>query len=947
VSEILPNPSAVRLLLPDAPVLAAWHQGAALLSVEGEIELLSHAAARARLRQGGPPILCHAPSVARRLGVPAGFEAIDLLELFLFARPGRACAPSAKGLAAALGLEPPGDLESEPGFLLDAATALLRGLARDRELAIQGDADRIAAAMGRAGWAWAPSVLAALGRPNSVASNDAFRVWRRLPEWEETAPPPPPGSEPVTPVEARRRLAELLGPGAEDRPGQADFASAASFAFLPREAQGEPRMVLAEAGTGTGKTLGYLAPASVWAERNGAPVWISTYTRNLQRQIAGELQRLGPAGSGVVVRKGRENYLCLLNYEETLQGIGGQGRMVAALGLVARWARVTADGDLFGGDLPGWLDDLTGGRIRGLADRRGECIHSACPHWKVCFVERGIRAARHARIVVANHALVMIQAAWGMGDEGALPVRYVFDEGHHVFDAADSAFSAHLSALEGLELRRWLLGAEGARSRARGLQARIEDLVGKDEAMGSALHEALLAARALPRGDWAARLEDDPGEALADVEALAVVAQGHPFEGFLGLLRRQVLARASDAERQFALECEVEPPLPEIAEAAGRLERELGRIAEPVRRLKDGLLARIEDEAETLETDARTRIAAMARSLERRALQPLSAWRAMLRRLAPGGVADPKFVDWFAIDRRDGRAVDVGFHRHWRDPTEPFAAVVAGPAHGVLITSATLRDAGEDNPEKAWAMAEARTGTVHLPAPALRADLASPFDYGAATRALIVTDVRKDSLDQVAAAYRALFVASGGGGLGLFTAISRLRAVQARIAGPLEEAGIQLHAQHVDPLDATSLVELFRADEDSCLLGTDAMRDGVDVPGRSLRLLVFDRVPWPRPDILHRARRAGLRGDRAAERVADDRIARARLRQAFGRLVRRQGDRGVFVLLDPMTPTRLLSALPAGVEAERVGLAQAVRVVAGFLGEGSVEAGSPETLPPS
>jgi dTDP-D-glucose 4,6-dehydratase len=69
--------------------------------------------------------------------------------------------------------------------------------------------------------------------------------------------------------------------------------------------------------------------------------------------------------------------------------------------------------------------------------------------------------------------------------------------------------------------------------------------------------------------------------------------------------------------------------------------------------------------------------------------------------------------------------------------------------------------------------------------------------------------------------------------------------------------------------------------------------DGVDVPGRSLRLLVFDRVPWPRPDLLHKARRSRFGG-----KGYDDAIARARLSQAFGRLIRRADDRGVFVMLD-------------------------------------------------
>ena len=191
---------------------------------------------------------------------------------------------------------------------------------------------------------------------------------------------------------------------------------------------------------------------------------------------------------------------------------------------------------------------------------------------------------------------------------------------------------------------------------------------------------------------------------------------------------------------------------------------------------------------------------------------------------------------------------------------------------------------------------------------------------------MVVTDVRKDDLGQVAAAYRALFEAAGGGGLGLFTAISRLRAVHDRIAGPLDAAGVPLYAQHVDPLDVATLIDIFRGEEHACLLGTDAVRDGVDVPGRSLRLIVFDRVPWPRPNILHRARR-----DAFGRRRYEDMIARLRLKQAFGRLVRRADDTGVFVLLDPMMPSRLFGAFPEGVEVRRLGIREAVAETAEFL----------------
>jgi len=132
-------------------------------------------------------------------------------------------------------------------------------------------------------------------------------------------------------------------------------------------------------------------------------------------------------------------------------------------------------------------------------------------------------------------------------------------------------------------------------------------------------------------------------------------------------------------------------------------------------------------------------------------------------------------------------------------------------------------------------------------------------------------------------------------------------------------------------MDTASLIEIFRAEENSCILGTDAIRDGVDVPGRALRLVVFDRVPWPRPTILHRARKKAF-----GSTTYDDRITRLRLKQAYGRLVRRAGDQGVFVILDSRTPTRLLTAFPEGVTVERIALVKAIEGTKKFLGRSAV-----------
>jgi ATP-dependent DNA helicase DinG len=905
-----------RVLVPRAPALVAGFREILWLSPEGEIESLSPVEARARL-EGETAMVCHARAVARRLDI-AGFAALDLLELFAFVRPAQFCVPTPRGLTAALGLAPPGTMAEACVALATAARALLQQLQAETAPDIRA----IAEAADHAGWAWGPAVLAALpvGDPGASRRAHGLRVWQSLGEWQERPPPPPPGNAPVSSEEARARLAALLGDGAEARPQQADYAAAVAAAFAPRERPDTPRAVLAEAGTGVGKTLGYIAPASLWAEKNQGAVWISTFTRNLQSQIAGELDRLYPdpvqKRRRIVIRKGRENFLCLLNYEDAVRAATARAaQSVAPLALIARWIGATAAGDLVAGDFPGWLGELIGrGRVNALADRRGECIHSACPHFRRCFVEKNVRAARHARLVVANHALVMAQAALGGLDDATVPTRYVFDEGHHLLEAADSAFSVRLSGQEGRELRRWLLGAEAGRSRARGLQRRIGDLVeapgdAGDEA-GKALIEALVAARILPADGWHQRVAE---------------SRGLPgFEGFLVLVRRQVLARAANGgDAGYGIEAEARPPIDGLVEAAGRLAAGLDRLAAALRRLSASLRRQLEDPENPPEPGLRQRLDATIRGLDRRADMQLGAWSALLRGL--GEAACPETVEWLALDRAEGAETDVAVNRNWVDPGIPFTQAVAEPAHGIIVTSATLTD-GEIDTGTAWSAAEAATGLRHLPKSPVAARIASPFDYPAQTRIFIVTDIPRDDIGQVAAAFAALMIAAKGGALGLFTAIARLRAVHERIAPALEAQGLLLLAQHVDAMSTATLVDIFRAEEDSCLLGSDAVRDGVDVPGRSLRLIVFDRVPWPRPDILHRARKPVFGGA-----AYDDRIARLRLRQAYGRLVRRADDRGVFAILDRALPSRLLAAFPAGVPVIRAPLADSVEATAEFL----------------
>ena len=700
------------------PALIAGLRSAYWLEADGLVAggggELSHAEAAERAREARP-LVCHLPATVRRLGCNP-FPAFDLLELFAFVRPAAFCTPTPGGLAGALGLELPGSPAQAAGFLQRAAEQLLA------ELRARGegrDALAIAWTMASGGWPWGPAVVGALGfaggEGGAPRAGAGLRVWERLAEWSDHAPEPPPGHTPVSAAEARARLADAAG---RRRRGPARSRPTTPRRY-PRPSSrarrsASPSLVLAEAGTGVGKTLGYIAPASLWAESNGGTVWISTFTRNLQHQIDGELDRLYPEPATkarrVVIRKGRENYLCLLNLEEAVRGLAARpqrrrrprpdGALGASAAATATWSAATSRAGCptcWAGPHP--RPDRPPGRVHLFRLRPlRQVLHRA---------ERAPRPPRPPgdRQPRPGHD------PGGARQRGGQPAaRYVLRRGASPLRRRRQRLRGPSLRPGGHELRRWLLGVETSRqrSRLRGLKRRIEDLAAGDAATAERWTRCCAPPAACrPR----AGASGSPGGAAG------------PGRGLSGAGPQQVYARAAAAQ---PLQPGDRGPRPGRGRAGRRPTpgRRPGRAERPLTSLEAALAARLDEDGRAWTA----RPGGASRDLPRPGAAPRHG-RRLARHAARLG-AETRRASSTGSRSSASRAATSTSACTATGSTRPCPSPSrAAPAQGLVVTSATLTDGSGDArptgpaPRRAAAPPPAGAGDP-------RARVPSPFDYG-------------------------------------------------------------------------------------------------------------------------------------------------------------------------------------------------------------------------
>jgi ATP-dependent DNA helicase DinG len=646
------------------------------------------------------------------------------------------------------------------------------------------------------------------------------------------------------------RLAAAL-PGYEHREDQLALARAVEHAIARRG------YLVAEAGTGTGKTLAYLVPAIL----SGRRVIVSTATKTLQEQIWGKdipllRERCGLELSAAYL-KGRSNYYCLARGEEFARAPTFASRDEAPLWpRIEAWARETATGDRAELDLPDQLHAW-----RDLSATSENCLGRECARYEECFVTRARARAAEADVLLVNHHLFFADLAMRTSRAGVeiLPEHdvVVFDEAHAIEDVATEYFGLQVSSFRVDELSGDALRAVADRP---DLGTMMKEATGELRKAGERFFQAV--ADGLRGGPSTARPRRGR-YAQGDPSSLFPLQGGSP-RGDPSTSPSRRGGYAQGARREEA----VKAPLTEdVLDPAGR---ELGRLDAALGTLRDLL-----SDAESPQLQLIGRRAGELRV-------ELAAVTAM---------KEPSRV-YFGEVRGRG----VFLHAAPIDVADELQERLYRRTDTAVFTSATLAAQGrfEFFRRQVGLAPEFDVEEVRFP---------GPFDFERQAALVSLASLPEPNdpafVAEAAEAIRELTEITGGRAFVLCTSTRNMLAFH-RACRALP---YQLLLQGERP--KSRLLEEFKA-EPSVLFATASFWEGVDVPGEALSLVVIDRLPFAPPGDPVVAARLRTLEEAGRDGFAELQVPAAALalRQGFGRLVRTREDRGLVAVLDRRLVTR-------------------------------------------
>ncbi|MHB1126422.1 MAG: helicase C-terminal domain-containing protein [Bacillota bacterium] len=662
-------------------------------------------------------------------------------------------------------------------------------------------------------------------------------------------------------LEGNTTLAGII-PDFESRPQQSAMLKEVSRAFNQRQ------HLIVEAGTGTGKSLGYLIPAAWWASSAGQRVVVATHTINLQEQLLSKdipmVERILDCTLRAVLVKGRNNYLCLRKFQQAVQdqrnSNSEENKLLIRLLL---WLTSTERGDrgeiaLNAQEMEIWLLYAADGET---------CLSTHCPWYeRDCFVTRLRRQSEQAHLLIVNHSLLLTDAKM---DNQVLPEyrRLIIDEAHNLEDGATEHLGKSISESNIRQLIRRLQGRPYQPGILQSLRVRWEQAIRADYDARDLLvriDEGLKAA-------WS--VEESVREFFGCVEAFCQSRAIHEQEGGKYTLRL----------------------LPGHEES----------IWSGVKSGKDNLVFRLRRLADLLNS-----IAALVDSIYEQQENKtgdaglLSSYCSQTRELADildfiVEVDDPEWVYWIDRERR-------GTYLNWLLKAAPIDVgkllyPVFAEKDTTVFTSATL------SVNTAFDYFIRQTGLNLFPqGKVIQLYVESPFIYRDQSVVCVVQDLPNpaktlvdDFVRAIAPVIMDIIESVRGRTLVLFTSHHMLRKTYHLVKPEAEKKGIVLLGHYLDG-NRWRILQEFQSQENAVVFGANSFWEGVDVPGEKLSCVVIVKLPFRAPGIpavearLERFRLEGR--DSFSELSVPQAVIR--FKQGFGRLIRSKTDRGAVVILD-------------------------------------------------
>ena len=703
-----------------------------------------------------------------------------------------------------------------------------------------------------------------------IVNNDASQVYVVVEPFFEKEIEPLNVEETKKALLPEGKVAEIMGDKYELRDEQLHMLESVTSSF------NDNSISLIEAGTGTGKTLSYLIPAINWALKNEERIVISTNTINLQEQLIDkDIPMLYDAFEddfNYSLVKGMRNYLCLLRTETIQEGLFemADDDEVGSIDDILEWAKVTEDGSL--SDLSFTPPESVWEKVSAESD---SCLRARCPYYSRCFFYKSRREIASSQLLIVNHHLLFsdlsIKGASESSDAGILPPfkRVIFDEAHHLNDAATSHFGMRATKFGILRvLRRLKRKSKGGQGKGliyytAALASKLVKLYRKG-VVNDLLKkvEDLLSTKV----DTVEQYTGDAFDALYNF-CLPIIQEKEGGKEDINLrITEDIISREGweNVDKKFSL-----------------LRIRLKELHEEIKAITDIL---IDYEVESDIAKLIVEFKGVSNKLDYYS-DVISTFLS---------TEDDGFVRW--VEGRMGRSgILSGIGLSPLDISPTLKDRLYSKCDTVVMTSATMAvdKSFEFLKTGLGLMDEQRVDEIILP---------SSFNYKEQLLLAIPDDIPEPGspgfADTISDLIARAVKASNGNALILFTSYFLLETVYKNIYGELESEGILTLKQGAFP--RARLLDKFRIEDNSVLFATDSFWEGVDVPGDALKLVIIARLPFRVPTEPIIEARVEYMENQGINSFTDYSVPVAvlKFKQGFGRLIRTNTDKGAVLVLD-------------------------------------------------